>query len=283
MHCEFPQGCDIGTEGTSGGGSPRSRVGRKGPRCFGLWLVIGIAVQPSVAWSSLFAQEDSLSSSGTNEVKIAISGNVTSGSKSFAIVDAGRSFERTDSVYYELVVSVHGRYGQSNGELMAKNWDVKASFDATPQATLSLFSFVGIEQNPIRKLTLRARMGTGAKWLIMRKHDKVKISLSGALLTAHEKHQVKAGQPGTSTWRWSLRLKTDLKVASKIDLNTTWFFQPRVDAVADYLVDGFVEVSQELTERVKLTLTVDYDHDSDPPKGVHESERRFLFGVTGRF
>ena len=249
---------------------------------FGLWLAIGISVHPIASRSSLLAQEDTPSSSATNVVKVSVSGSATSGSRSFAIVDARLSFERTDSVYYELVAAVHGRYGQSNGELIAKNWDAKASFDATPQATLSLFSFVDIEQNPIRKLTLRARMGTGAKWLIMRKRDKVKISLSGALLTAHEEHQVEGQEPGASTWRWSLRLKTDLKVASKIDLNTTWFFQPRVDAVADYLVDGFVEMSLELTERVKLTLTYDYEHDSDPPEGVHESERRFLFGVTGR-
>jgi len=186
-------------------------------------------------------------------------------------------------VYYELVAAVHGRYGRSNGELIAKHWDAKASFDATPQATLSLFSFVDIEQNPVRKLTVRARMGTGAKWLLMRKRDKVKTSLSAALLTAHEKHQVEGEEPGTSTWRWSLRFKTDLAVASKIDLSAAWFFQPRIDAVADYLADGVVQVTQQLTERARLTFTFDYDHDSDPPNGVRESERRFLFGVTGRF
>ena len=256
----------------------------RGPRwCFGLWLAIGIAVPPIGHRSSLFAQEDSPSSSGTNVVNVAVSGSATSGSRSFTVVDARLSFERTDSVYYELVASVHGRYGQSNGELIAKNWDATASFDATPQATLSLFSFVGLEQNPIRKLTLRSRMGTGAKWLLMRNRKQVKTSLSAAVLTAYEEYEVDDEEPGTTTWRWSLRLKTDLAPASKIDLNTAWFFQPRVDAVGDYLVDGIVQVSQEITERLQLTLTFDYDYDSDPPAGVSKSERRFLFGVSGRF
>ena len=51
----------------------------------------------------------------------------------------------------------------------------------------------------------------------------------------------------------------------------------------DYLVDGIVQISKQLTERVRLTFTFDYFQDSAPPAGVEESEQRFLFGVTGRF
>ena len=250
--------------------------------CFGLWLGISIAAQ-AVGHRSLLAQEGPPSSSGTNVVEIAVSGSAASGSSSFAIVDARLTFERLDSVYYELVASVYGRYGQSNGELITKNWGAEASFDVTPQATFSLFSFADLEQNPIRELTLRSRMGAGAKWLLMRKSNKDKTSFSAALLTAYEKHQIDGEAPGTSTWRWSFRLKRDLAVASKIDLSTAWFLQPRVEAMDDYLVDGIVRISQQFTERVKLTFTFDYFHDSDPPEGVHKSEQRFLFGVTGRF
>ena len=252
-------------------------------RGFGLWLAaVGIAIQ-QFDHRPLLAQEGPPSSDSTNVVKIAVSGSAASGSRSFAIVDGRLTFERLDSVYYELVASVYGRYGRSNGELISKNWGVEASFDATPQADFSLFSFADIEQNPIRKLTLRSRMGAGAKWVLMRQSNKDKTSISAALLTAYEKHEIDGKDRETSSLRWSFRLKRDLEVASKTDLSAAWFFQPRVEAMNDYLVEGIVQISQQLTEQVKLTFTFDYFHDSDPPADIQESERRFLFGVTGRF
>ena len=67
-------------------------------------------------------------------------------------------------------------------------------------------------------------------------------------------------------WRWSLRLKRDLAVASMTDPSPAWFLQPRVDAIDDYLVDGNVRISQQLTEHVRLTFTFDYFRDiSNPP------------------
>ena len=111
-------------------------------------------------------------------------------------------------------------------------------------------------QNPIRKLTLRSRMGAGAKGMLMRKSNDDKTSLSAALLSAYEKHQTDGDEPGTSTWRWSVRLKRDLAVASKIDLSTGWFLQLRIDAVEDYLVDGIVQISKQLTERVRVNCVL---------------------------
>jgi len=299
-----PRASDISDPiGSRQNGASRGPVGRKGTRPlglrrllarvpgnlqrlrwgFGLWLAVGVAI-PRVDHRPLVAQESPPSSSGTNVVDIDVSGSAASGSSSFAIVDARLTYERLDSVYYELEASVYGRYGRSNGELISKNWGAAASFDATPQADFSLFSFADIEQNPIRKLTLRSRMGAGAKWMLMRNSNEDETSFSAALLTAYEKHhQIDGEEPETSTWRWSFRLKRDLAVASKTDLSTAWFFQPRIEAMGDYLVDGLVRISQQLTERVRLTFTFDYFHDSDPPADVPESERRFLFGVTGRF
>ena len=256
----------VGREAARALGFRRMRCGLGGSlkrprRGFGLWLAaVGIAM-PQVDHRPLVAQQGP-PSAGTNVVEIDVSGSAASGSSSFAIVDARLTFERLDSVYYELVASVYGRYGQSNGELISKNWGAEASFDATPQADFSLFSFADLEQNPIRKLTLRSRMGAGAKWLLMRESNEDKTSFSAALLTAYEKHQIDGEEPGTSSWRWSFRLKRDLAVASKTDLSTAWFLQPRVEAMGDYLVDGIVRISQQLTERVRLTFTFDYFHDS---------------------
>ena len=166
---------------------------------FGLWLAVGIAIQQVDRWP-LHAQVGPPSSSATNVVEIAVSGSAASGSSSFAIVDARLAFERLDSVYYELVASVYGRYSQSNGELIAKNWGAEGSFDVTPQADFSLFSFADLEQNPIRKLTLRSRMGAGAKWMLMRKSNDDKTSLSAALLSAYERHQTDGDEPYLPTW-----------------------------------------------------------------------------------
>ena len=249
---------------------------------YGLLWAAGIAMQP-VDLQAQQAQEDLPASSDTNVVEFEVSGNAVSGVSSLVIVNGRVTFERLDSVYYELEASIHGSYGASNGELIAKDWGARASFDTTPQAALSLFSFADIEQNPVRKLTLRTRMGTGAKWILMRKSDMAKTSFSTALLAAYEKHQIDGEDPQSTTWRMSFRLKTDMAVAPKINVSATWFLQPRIDSWDDYLVDGFVRLSQELTERLSLNFTFKYLNDSDPPAEVQNSERRFMFGVSGKF
>jgi len=249
--------------------------------CVLLWAV-GILMQP-VDIEALQPQEDPPDSTATNVVEFEVSGNAVSGVSSLAVVNGRLSFERLDTVYYELAASVHGSYGASNGELIAKDWGARVSFDTTPHETLSLFSFADLEQNPVRKLTWRARMGTGGKWVLLRKSDMAKTSFSTALLAAYEKHQVDGVDPHSTTWRASFRFKTDMAVAPKINVSGTWFFQPRIDSWRDYLVDGIVRLEQELTERLSLNFTFKYLRDSDPPAEIQEFERRFMFGVSGKF
>ena len=300
-NCEASQPPDSADAVASGGnGAPRGRIGRavvralgfRRTRCgavgsapqprwrLGFWLVVGIAVLPSDD-RSLLAQEGSPSSSRTNLVEIALSGSVASGSRSFALIDGRLTFERLDSVYYEMAASVRGRYGRSNEELIAKNWGAEVSFDATPHEDVSPFAFADIERNPIRELLLRSRMGMGAKWVLARESSEHETSFSAALLTAYENHDDE--DPPTSTWRLSLRLKKEFEIVTGIDLSTAWFLQPRLESPKDYLLDGVVEISQRLTEHVRLTFTFDYFRDSHPPADVPNSELRFLFGLNGRF
>ena len=102
------------------------------------------------------------------------------------------------------------------------------------------------------------------------------------MLAAYENHRTDSQDPQSTTWRVSLRLKTDMAVAPKFNVSATWFVQPRIDALTDYLVDGIVRLEQELTERLSLNFTFKYLHDSDPPADVANFERRFMFGVSGK-
>lgn len=249
--------------------------------CCGLLWAVGIATQP-VELRAQEAEEDPPSPADANVVEFEISGSAVSGVRSLAIANGRLSFQRLDTVYYELEASIHGSYGASNDELIGKDCGARVSFDTTPQKTLSLFSFVDIEQNPVRKLALRARMGTGAKWVLPRKSDMAKTSFSTALLAAYENHQVDSEDPQTNTWRMSFRVKTDMAVAPMFNVSAMWFFQPRIDSWGDYLVDGFVRLEQELTEILSLNFTLKYLHDSDPPPEVQNYERRFMFGVSGK-
>lgn len=279
------RGPSRGTKGRFGIGQSSHelvRIPQRSAWCCGLLWAVGIAILP-VSLQAQEVQADPPVSTDTNLVEFEVSGNAVSGVSSLAIVNGRLSFERLDTVYYELEASVHGSYGASNDQLIAKNWGARVSFDTTPRRTLSLFSFVDIEQNPVRKLTLRTRMGTGAKWVLMRKSDMAKTSFSTALLAAYENHEIDGDDPQSTTLRMSFRLKTDMAVAPKFNVSATWFFQPRIDSWDDYLVDGFVRLEQELTEILSLNFTLQYLHDSDPPPEVQNYERRFLFGVSGKF
>lgn len=253
--------------------SPKEHGSRLRRQC--LRLVLG-------SWVAAVVPVGLHSQAVTDTVRINVSGSAAGGSSSFVIADGRLAFERVDTAYYEFRVSVHGRYGKSGGDVIAKDWGAEIGFDATPRGRLSLFALADVEQNPVRELRVRARMGLGAKWMLMRKSSRNRTSISAALLTAFEKHDAEA--MGTSTWRWSVRLKRDLTVASKIELSTMWFWQPRVDDLGDYLLDGETRLKLfQITERVGLTLTHDYFYDSVPPDGIQKTEQRLLFGVDGSF
>ena len=130
-------------------------------RWWALWLAIGITIDPAHLRAQC-AQEIRRLLPARPSSRSRSRGTAASGTKSFAIIDGRLTFERRDTVCYELHASVHGGYGRSDGEVMANDWGVETSFDATPQGVFSPFAFGGLEQNAIRKLSLRARLGVGA-------------------------------------------------------------------------------------------------------------------------
>lgn len=246
-------------------------------------LILIIAIQP-ITTGAVIAQEQQdtagadSSSVVSRNVTIALSGNASSGNKSFLIVNGRLTYERIDSVY-ELIASSRVSYRTSEGDEDAKDWGLRVSFDTTPYSKLSMFSFAEIEQNSVRKLSLRASLGAGGKWTILRT-AKDEFSVSGALLAATEKHEIGYETPDSSTWRWSIRVKKDLEISS-FNVMTAWFVQPVLDDPHDYLLVGIVRLSQKLTDNFRMDFTFDYFHDSDPPMDVKRSDYRFLFGTRG--
>ena len=246
-------------------------------------LILSIAIQ-LIVMRPVIAQEQQNTSAAdsstaiTRQVTIALSGNASSGNKSFSIVNGRLAYERIDSVY-ELIASSRASYRTSEGDEVAKDWALRVSFDTTPYSRLSVFSFAEIEENSVRKLSLRASMGAGGKWTILRT-AKDEFSVSGALLAATEKHESGYETPDSSTWRWSIRVKKDLEISS-FDLSTAWFVQPVIDELHDYLVVGIVRLSQKLTDIFWMDFTFDFFHDSDPPMGIKRSDYRFLVGTRG--
>lgn len=237
---------------------------------------------PYQIWTVL-AQADTPDSLITNELRLEVSGNAASGNSTFHIIDSGLTFERRDSVYYELEARAYGRYGKTKQDVIASVFGAVFTFDATPYATFSPFSLTEIERNPIRKLELRARLGAGGKLMLMRRADKDKTSFSTAILCDFEQQETDGDTVGESALRLSFRLKRELKIGSKIDLSAAWFFQPRLNAFSDFLVNGLGEISLDLTETIDLKFSYNYFRDSDPPTGVKRSELRILYGVVGRF
>lgn len=48
-------------------------------------------------------------------------------------------------------------------------------------------------------------------------------------------------------------------------ISTAWFLQGRIEAMNGYLADGTIRISQQPTERLGLTFTLDHLPDSDTP------------------
>ena len=84
-------------------------------------------------------KEDLPASPDTNVVEFEVNGNAVSGVSSLAIVNGRLTFERVDSVYYELAASIHGSYGASNGVRLTPRTGVPGSVSTRLREGLSHF------------------------------------------------------------------------------------------------------------------------------------------------
>jgi hypothetical protein len=176
------------------------------------------------------------------------------------------------------------RYGESEGEVVARSLRSQVSFDLNPHATLSPFFFASAERDRFRRISLRSDGGAGAKYTFWRDGDQ-ELSLSMAGLYSRQAFFPLATGEATPTRndaRWSARGRVRRSLGDA-RVEHVSFFQPVLDRAADYNYDATTRLATRISDRVAFTLSHVYRHNSRPAAGVGREDQIFQAGVAVEF
>jgi len=203
----------------------------------------------------------------------------STGNSDLTSLTTGIRLKHLQTRLFKLEWSVTFRYGESRGEVVARNLQSKLDFDMGPAARVSPFVFASAERDPFRKLDLRARTGSGVKYTFYRETPG-EASLRIAAQYSRENFTADAGQDPRTDGAWSVELKGNRGLGEAVKLENTTTFTPVFDDFADYNLDIASKVSSQIFKHLALTLTHAYSYDSTPAEGVGRTDQRFQAGLT---
>lgn len=210
-----------------------------------------------------------------------------SGNKILRLLTGGLRVSHLEKEDFKLEGSIQSRYGQSDGEVVARNHYASLSFDLHPESSWSPFLFIDAERDQFKRLDLRFNGGAGAKFVVHRgKGNSEEVSTSLALLYSHEVIRATPEDPFPTEGRlarWSLRVRGARDLRPGVTLQHVTFYQPEWDEMADYLLRSETEARVLLTERLALSVAYQLNRTTRPPEGVGPDDRLLKTGLIIAF
>ncbi len=213
--------------------------------------------------------------------EVGLSLNSAAGNEQLTVLTTEVGITHLETERYELSFNGRYRYGRSAGEVVARNIRGSLSLDLWPAAGWSPFVFTTVEQDPFRKLDVRADGGGGVKrTFYQREWDEV--SLSAAVLYSYE--QVQAADPAvdplTRTARWSWRGRARHQFREGTRLEQIFFYQPAWNDGGDYIIEARTSGRLALTSALAFTANVLYQRDSTPAPDVEPDDVSVALGLS---
>lgn len=145
------------------------------------------------------------------------------------------------------------------------------------------FTFVQAQQNETLRLRERWLVGNGVRRQFG-SGDGFSVNLGTWAMWELEEVTPDAVTPGedarSSVFRMSniAVLRHDFSEGARI-MGTT-YFQPRIDAFGDFRVLSELALLVPVTERIRLTVSTDWRHDSRPPPSLRADDFTMNFGIA---
>ena len=139
--------------------------------------------------------------------------------------------------------------------------------------------FTQLQYDQFQRLRLRTLLGVGARFVFVHERRGQLWGATGYMFE-HERINVETGAPDdprTTAHRWSSYLAARLSVLDdKLLIKNTLFYQPRLDAFADFRLLEELEVVAKVTDAFALGASLSVLHDHRPPTGVERSDLRLM-------
>lgn len=210
-----------------------------------------------------------------------------SGNRDLRLLTGGLDVSHLQKDRFRLDASLETRYGESEGETVARRHYGSLAFDLHPENRWSPFLFADAERDRFKRLAVRVSGGAGAKYTLYRDAPtETEASASLALLGSHEDFfapPTGADPPARTTARWSLRVRGKRQLHEGIHVQHTTFVQPVYDHLADYLLRSETGAKLLLNERFAFAVEYQVDRNARPPAGVRPNDTLFKTGLIINF
>lgn len=203
----------------------------------------------------------------------------SSGNSDLMALNAGIRVRHLQTRRYKLDWTAAFRYGESQGEVVARNMQSKLDFDMGADARVAPFIFASGERDAFRRLDLRARTGSGVRYAFYRgETGEASVRLAGQF--SHERFTPEAVQDPRSDAGWSMELKALQQLGDAVRFENSTMFDPILGDIADFTLELKSKVTSRISRRLALTLEHTYSYDSTPPPEVRTTDQRFQAGLT---
>ncbi len=172
-------------------------------------------------------------------------------------------------------------YGKSRGQVDTDRAFAHLRHRTAISPVWAVEGFGQVGRDPFSRLTQRALLGGGVRWVLYEENQKSAGYLGvGAF---HEQESL-SSKLGTSDavrsvlWRANSYLVLKRQVNEQVRLYSTTYYQPAFADSADFRVLEQASVLVKLDQHLDLKLSLDVSFDSRPPQTVH---KRDLFYSTG--
>jgi len=179
-----------------------------------------------------------------------------------------------------LLFTAQGEYGVALSETnLARSFEhlrYRLSFGSK----LALEAYIQHEYDAFRHLLLRALAGVGVRYNFF---DQKEFGLSSGLSVMAEHERQTKGGGNRSDPRASLYLLGRLRLAERVVMTETLYYQPRLTGFSDLRLLNESALVVEATELFSISLGFSASLDTAPPDGVKTLDTRFKTELKFKF
>jgi hypothetical protein len=206
-----------------------------------------------------------------------------SGNKSLRLLTGGLKFAHRDKKAFELDGNLQSRYGQSEGEVVARNYFGNLNFSPYKASRISPSFSVKAERDPFKRLDLRFVGSAGAK-ITPYRANRGNGEMSVFLMTSYEFQNLQTAPDDDAPEfshvpRWNLEMRGTQKLNSSVTAHVQSSYEPSWGELANYLLRSQTGMKVLLTESLALSLEYQFNRTNEPPEGVAPDDRLFKTGV----
>jgi putative salt-induced outer membrane protein YdiY len=177
-------------------------------------------------------------------------------------------------------------YGKSRGQVDTDRAFAHLRHRTAFSQSWAVEAFGQVGRDPFARLTQRALLGGGLRWVLFEEDQKSAGYLGFGAFREHELLSRRAGTSDAERsllWRANSYLVYKRQINDQVRLYSTTFYQPAFADSADFRMLEQASVLVKLAEKLDLKVSLDISFDSRPPQTVHKRDLLYSTGLEFSF